>query len=227
MKLFPRNQMRPDPIDIFYCRKCFVPVRTSSIDLFNKEFCQECFDAKIDTDGKKVISWGGNKYRVFRHQRKVVCSACNSEYDLLPSNYIPKSVEDQRARYEQFLIERQKWNGLVDNFNPNPPPFIPVNYDENVSPLGWTNELLCKKCLINYYESNYDEIQQENFEYDSQKEIKRKKEIREREISAAEDRGLVIGMAIFLIITLIVVLDKCSFGNSDNQAPADVYYNRR
>ena len=226
MKTLPRSEIRSEPIDIFYCLKCYVPVKTSSIDLFNKTFCQDCFDSKIDTNGTKVSSWGGWKYRVFRHQRKVVCSLCNCEYDLLTKEFTPQTLEEQKTRYEKFIIDRQKWNGIIDSFNPNPPPFIPVNYDEEVAPLGWTNELLCKKCFIVFYNSNYDEIQQENYDYDAQQVIRRKKEIIDYEITAANDKGLAIGMIIFFLLLLVVILDKCSFNNDDSPAPADIYHRR-
>lgn len=226
MKTLPRSEIRSEPIDIFYCLKCFVPVKTSSIDLFNQTFCQECFDAKIDTDGSKVIRWGGFKYRNFRHQRKVVCSLCECEYDLLPEDFIPQTIEEQKLRYDKFIVDRQKWNGVIDSFNPKPPPFIPVNYDIEIAPLGWTNDLLCKKCLIEYYDTNHEQIQQENSDFDTQQVIKRKKEIKEREWAAAEDKRLMIGMIIFLVLISVVILDKCSFNNDNDQAPTDIYHRR-
>jgi hypothetical protein len=206
-------------------------IQTSEKHLCNALLCQNCFDIReeyrkphpINRNKKAETNIFGDQYGKNRWFKAVVCAACDNTYELVPSDYVDVSLEEQKSHYDQAIV-----------FHKGRKPFAPIMFNYEYAPKGWTNEILCKSCFDNIQGGCENEIRQMH-EHETERlrieaihkakeEIQRK---RNDEVFMNEDRSfLSLMVIIFLIFAIPMFLSMCTGSISGDNDPTDLYYRR-
>ncbi len=222
--------IRRVPLEVIQCRHCDKSFQTSEKHLCKALLCQDCFDIReVNRKGyprvihEKAEHNLGDRYGENRGCKSVVCAVCGQTYELVSSDYVDSSIEEQKEHYDRFVASHK---GLK--------PFKPNVFNYMYAPKGWTNDILCMNCFDNAQLGYEDEIKQmherESERLHKEAVYKAEIEIERRRIetkNALAERGLgKFLLIIFLIFAVPVGLSMCSGIGSGDKSPADLYYRK-
>ena len=162
-------ELRRIPLEVIQCRHCEREIRATEKRLCDALLCQDCFNARAiyreehprECSDKTEINFLGDQYGKKRLARAVVCAACGHVYELIPSNYVDISIEEQKKHYE-CVVEFNK------NRDVTLKPFKPIVFSYEYAPKGWANEILCKSCFDNI-QADYDEEIEQTHTYETER----------------------------------------------------------
>jgi|GEM_PF-1659705 len=234
-------ELRRVPLEVIQCRHCEKLIQTSDRHLCDAFLCQVCFDAreeyrkefKREHKGRiyttEKTEWGvlGDQYGNHRLVKSVVCAFCSVIYELVPSDFIGTSVDEQKKYYDDSMIRFKQYVEFIkatepDKKIPIKPPFTPIIFDYKHAPKGWKNEILCKMCFDNLQVGYEDELKQMN-EVETERIKARKLQIwQEQEMNRRHTKRLFI---FGLILIPFIFLDMCTDNTSvQYKEPSELYF---
>jgi len=222
--------IRRVPLEVIQCRHCDESFQTSEKHLRNALLCQDCFDIReVNRKGyprvlhEKAEHNLGDRYGENKGYKSVVCAACGQTYELVPADYVDRSIEEQKEHYDRLFA-----------FHKGLKPFKHIVFNYMYAPKGWTNDILCQHCFGNIQLGCEDEIKQMH-ERESERvqkeaahkveaEIKRRS--KEYEESVSDKNFWRLMQILFVIFAVPLLLSMCSGIWSSDKAPADLYYRK-